>query len=136
MTSQNKWDENRLKQSRLENLAKAREVAKLKKLEKESGFSVSPVINEPENPEIAPQYHNDAVEAQDPTPNRVIDGASTIFFAILTFGIPLAVNALIDYTYPLARDYYLNRRAAATNTDVHTKESARPQWYGNTLFRQ
>jgi hypothetical protein len=127
------WNEERVNQSRLQNLAKAREVQRAKVIEKNAGFTTTPVASVAENPEIAQALPNDVVEEK----SGLATSSYTFALALLTFAAPLAINALIDYAYPRMRDYFTNYSASSlTESGDQRSKKQEAQWQGQSLFRQ
>ena len=129
-----KWDENRLANSRLENLAKAREAQKLARQQKEDGFSLSPVPNVQDSLAIPPLLHNDV----QPLPREgevesssVINTMGNLLLALATLLVPVAINAAFDYGYHYYRQTYIEKPASSRSERNETAG----YWQGQSIFR-
>lgn len=129
------WDEQRLAQSRLQNLAKAREVAKAKKQPQKEPFSVTPVEAGPEKPEIPQPTPSDAAPKPETVSliYRATEKMGALSLTVLSLALPLAINALIDYYYPRVRDYVVEARQPPKDNE---NDNTSDQWKGQSIFRQ
>lgn len=140
------WDEKRAHQSRLDNLAKAREAKLAKNREKESAYELSPVEELPRNeslsilkqPVIVSSTRNQELDAQEEqaiqSSNRVIDGLSSLALAFFASALPIVTNMAIDAYYPMLRDYFI--KPAETEPNLQKSKEADAMWNGQSIFKK
>lgn len=140
----NAWDENRAHQSRLSNLAKAREANLAKnRAQKDAGFTLSPVVNV-SNHSPAEVLHevnelplsNDRNDAAMPQyQDRDTETAPSLWMLALTLFCPVLLNAFIDVAYPRVRDYFFKARAEPRSSPTTVYETV-GYWNGMSIIRQ
>jgi hypothetical protein len=137
-TSQTKkWDEERLAQSRLANLAKAREAQRAKKLASEEGFTLSPVPSAQEKPETVPQSINDAATVAEPQQsNNDTSFFGRIFFTLVTLLVPVALNALFEHSAVYINRHFAPREPATHDLPTPDETGKIGRWQGQSIFRQ
>jgi hypothetical protein len=138
------WNEDRLRQSRLANLAKAREVKLAKNKENAQGFTSSPIVRHaPQATHASPHLavEEDEVITADngdvamllPQSNHIIEGLATLGFALFAAAVPSLTNAAIDVLYPTIRDYFF--KTPESPRRLQTVEE-NDRWHGQSIFHK
>lgn len=142
MTPPKTWSETRLNQSRLANLAKAREAkARINNNSKtqSASFTLLPVARAQAEPETVEEQAQNAPPRADTQTLDTDSSTSTAYRllgGLLAMLVPVLVNMAVDYAGPRLCELLIPNRQPVCQTSDTVPPSKRPDlWHGQSIFK-